>query len=585
MTHLRRSPALLVLLFGLVTMTVLVIRGLNFGPLHTDIEVFLVWIDAYGIRGYIDHYLEFNQRHILAAPRNALVYWAFRDSMLPYHLIFQASRVLEGVFMAGIVHQLTRRRLLAVSAGLALSLTPIRLGALYQTISWGIEATLVMLLASTYFYLLSLQSEQPKTRWSLYGASFLCYAVSVFTYESGIPWAGVTALAGWFMLTGIPWQKRAKRIVLESLPFILTGVSVIILVVFVFDPWNDLAPNATDSLPVRVVNLMGSAVTFPDLYLDRLGVALNDGYGVWMLVGVLILGAVSLGVGGRWLQDTARQNDESFLYDFAKLMLLGIAMLFSSILVGASNPDMRFAYQDRITFGRSAGISLLYVTLIFGAARVLNRGLHVRVLAWQTLAMLLTGLILIGPGFTWVIIYREEAQATYEEIDTIAEAVLDVRCLFYRPLHMVIVTEPDWVGSRFPDAADLVIRQTQRALTAAQGDVTIDILRTGNEGYEDDYLPPAGTCELNFPSGLCLEENGVRSSRWAIVPWVPNEDIVIVKYANDGTMSLLPEITVADLGTYNIATAGPAVLKTDPERLLLPFDQMPVPLSGHCPGQ
>ena len=130
---LRRSPVVLVLLFGLVTIAVLVIRGLNFGPLHTDIEVSLVWIDTYGIWGFIEQYIEFNQRHILAAPRNAFAYWAFGEHMLPYHLIFQTSRVFEGVFLASIVHQLTRRRMLAISAGLALSLTPIRLGALYQT--------------------------------------------------------------------------------------------------------------------------------------------------------------------------------------------------------------------------------------------------------------------------------------------------------------------------------------------------------------------------------------------------------------------------------------------------------------------
>jgi len=263
-------------------------------------------------------------------------------------------------------------------------------------------------------------------------------------------------------------------------------------------------------------------------------------------------------------------------------------MLFSAILVGASNPGMRFAYQDRITFGRSAGIALLYATLIYGVVYVLHRTVLSRItrldsFGWQPVALLVAGLILIGPGFSLIVIYEDEAQDAYQEIDDITAAVLDVRCLFSRPLYMAIVTEPDWVGSRFPDANDLIIRQAQRAITAAQGDVTIDILKTGNDGYEDDYLPPEGTCELNFASGPCLQTDSVRTSRWSLADDVPNEDVVIVHYANDGTITLLSEIAVAELDGYNIATSGPAVLTTSAERLVIPFDQMPVPLSGHCP--
>jgi hypothetical protein len=584
MAYIRRSPFVVVLSFGIGALAVLLARGLTFGPLHTDMEVSLVWIRAYGIKGYIERYMDFNQRHVLAGPRNAVANWLFGGHMLPYHLIYQASRILEGALMAEIVHQLTRRRLLAVSVGLALMWTPIRIAALYQSVAWGIETTLVLLLASTYFYLLSLQSQHPRSRWALYTLTVVCYAISVLSYESGIPWVGVNVLTGWFLLHEIPWRQRARRLGLEALPFVLIGAGLTFMVVFVFKPWDDLVPADTNSLPLRVLEQMSTGLTFPRLYLEQLRIAVHDGYVLWMALGTLLITGL-VGVVAYRLSGSSHDTERAFPRDFARLILLAAWMLFCSVLIGGSNPNVRYSYLDRITFGRVVGITLLYVTLIFGAVFVLRQLSGVIRARWQAVAMLVTGLVLIGPGFGWLLVYQDEAQAAYGEVDHIANAVLGVRCLFYRPLHVVIVTEPDWVVSRFPDTNDLIIRQAQIKITDSLGDATLDILKTGNEGYEDDYIPPPGTCDLDFPSGMCLEDDGIRPSRWTSVPFVPNEDVVILRYANDGSMTLLPQIDIADLGGYNIATANPTVLKTSEQRLALPFDQMPVPLSGHCPGQ
>jgi hypothetical protein len=89
---------------------------------------------------------------------------------------------------------------------------------------------------------------------------------------------------------------------------------------------------------------------------------------------------------------------------------------------------------------------------------------------------------------------------------------------------------------------------------------------------------------MNSPSGMCLSDESVRVSRWALGGAVPDEDVVVVHLANDNTLTLMPQIDITTLKDYNITTIGPTVLNTSEARLALPLDQMPVPLSGHCPG-
>ncbi|MCB9449900.1 MAG: hypothetical protein H6672_00580 [Anaerolineaceae bacterium] len=585
MSNLKKSPLLIVLLIGSVSLALLIAQGLSFGPLHTDVEVSLVWIDAYGFQGFMDHYLDFNQRHLLAAPRNALGYTLFGHNMLPYHLILQGSRVLEGAFLAGVVFQLTRRKWLAVAAGLALTFTPIRVAESFQSIGWGIETTLVMLLASTYTYILSLKAEKRGTARWLYWLSFALYAISILNYESGIPWIGVNIVAGWFVLDTVPWQERVRRLILHAIPFLLLGAALAYLVVVVFSPWDRLAPTQFGSYPLRILNWIGASLAFPALLAQTLEIIVHDGYVAWLVVGSVVGGALLWFI-GRWMPPEDESEDR-FGRDVLRLIVLALVMIACAVLVGASNPTTRYSYQDRITFSRAAGVMLLYVMLLAGAVYLLRRFTANRARLWEGVALVLIGVVVVGPGFAIVQAYRSEGEAAYTEVEHVAEAVLDVRCLFYRPLHIVIVTDPDWVVSRTPDAHDVIIRQAQILIDEAQGDVTIDILKTGNTGYEDDFIPAPGTCELDFASGLCLDADGIRSSRWASPQLVSNEDIVLLHYANDGTMTLLREIDMQDLAGYNIGTSEPGVLttlRTNESRLALPFDEMPVPLTSSCPG-
>jgi hypothetical protein len=590
--RVRHSPLLLVLIIGLGILFILVARGLNFGPLHTDIEVQIVWAKAYGFRGFIEKYLEFNQRHLLAGPRNALGYKLFGHNMFPFNFLIALSRVLEGAFLAGIIFQVFDRKSLAIGAGLALMVSPVRLAEFYQSMYWGIETTLVMLLASSYFYVLSLKAEWSHAKWRLYALSFGLYAVSTLSYEAGIPWVGVNILLGWYVLANVPWRKRIVTLGREAIPFVILGIILVILVLFVFEPWDGLTPGKTDALPIRAIKLMGSIVTFPVLYLNRLRVSVHDGYlGLVVILG-LLGGGLSVGL-ARWQSDS-EGDDQTFWMDFGKLVLLGIVMVFCAILVGTGNAETRHNYQDRMTFARSAGIALLYVTFTFGGVYAVRKVLGRWVDQWQSAAMLLTGVGLFGAGLAYMLAYQSVAQASYHEIDDVAGAISDVRCLFTRPLHMVLVTDPDWPVARIPDASDLIIRQAQAKLIEANADVTIDIVRTNSKDYEDDYkLPDKTTCEMNSPSGMCLAGDWVRASRWAlgglsIGEWgnrfVPDEDIAVVHYANDGTLTLMPQLDITTLKDYNITTIGPTILKTSTARLALPFDQMPIPLSGHCPG-
>jgi len=577
----RESPLLIVLIIGCVVLGVLLLRDLDFGPLHTDFEVMAVWSETYDFSGFVEQYHEFNQRHLLGGPRNALAFMSFGRNMLPYNTIFAISRVLEGALLAGILYQAFRYRLLAICAGLALTLSPVRLPQFYQTIYWGIETTLVLTLAAVYAYVMSVQQTQPRSRWRWYGISFLFYALAILSYEANIPWLGVQVLLGWYLLADLPWRQRLRRLVLEALPFGVLAIVIVILVLFVFDPWNDLAPSSSDSLPARVIEQLSTAITFPLLYIDRLRVSVHEGYAGLVALSALAGGAVLLSVRA-WLAPT-EERSESFWSDAGKLLVLAGVMVFAATLVGTSNPDTREAYRNRMTFGRSVGIAVMYTTLIFGVAYAVRRALGMWRVPWHTIGGLAMGVGLIGPGLAFMLVYQNLGQDTVAEVDDLENAVVDVRCLFRRPLHMVIVTEADWVGARIPDANDWILRETQRALIDAEADVTIDILKAGNAGYEDDFVPVEGTCELDFASGMCLDEGSVRTSRWALGDVVPNENIVVVHYANDGTLTLMRDIDIRSLENYNIATAGPNILTTNEERLALPFDQMPVPLSGHCP--
>jgi hypothetical protein len=582
--RVRRSPLLMVLLIGTLILFVLVLRGLNFGPLHTDIEVQIVWAKAYGFRGFVEKYQEFNQRHLLAGPRNAISYRLFGRHMFPLNFMIALSRVLEGAFLAGIITQVFHRKALAVAAGLALTVSPVRLAEFYQSMYWGIETTLVMLLASSYCYVLSLKAERPAVKWRWYALAFGLYAVSVLSYEAGIPWIGVNLVLGWYVLDRLSWRERIIRLGREAIPFIVLGIVLVILVLFVFHPWDGLTPGKTDALPIRALKLMASMITFPVLYLNRLRVAVHDGF-LWLIVLLgLLSGGVLYGV-GRWQSDSDHDRDPFWL-DFAKLVLLAVVMVGCAILVGTGNAETRHNYQDRMTFARSAGIALFYATLIFGGVYALRALFQRWTRRWQPVALLVAGLGLIGPSLGYMLVYQDIAQRSYREIDDLAASVLDVRCLFTRPLHMVLVTDTDWPVSRIPDASDLVIRQAQIKLIDANADVTIDVMRANPKDYRDDYeLPDKTTCEMNSPSGMCLSDESVRVSRWALGGVVPNEDVVVVHLANDGTLTLLPQLDITTLKDYNITTIGPTVLNTSEARLALPLDHMPVPLSGHCPGR
>src|SRR5262249_49818478 len=155
-----RSPMVLTLVVGLLLLAILMIRGLDIGPLQTDVIIIRAWFHQAGVGGFSQRYFDANQRHILAGPVIALGYALFGEQDLPYNLIFQLSRVFEGVFLAGSVYELTRRRGLAVCAGLALTTTVIRVAQLYQGINWFIEPTLALLLASSWVYLLSLKANR-----------------------------------------------------------------------------------------------------------------------------------------------------------------------------------------------------------------------------------------------------------------------------------------------------------------------------------------------------------------------------------------------------------------------------------------
>jgi hypothetical protein len=187
--------------------------------------------------------------------------------------------------------------------------------------------------------------------------------------------------------------------------------------------------------------------------------------------------------------------------------------------------------------------------------------------------------VLIGPGFAWLWIYQDYAHAARAEIDRIAAAILEVRRVVYSPVHFVILTDPDWIVTRLNDASDVVVHEAQQKVWDADGDASIDVLKTG--AYKENYTNIPGTCQTvnsQASAGMCLNMDQIHSSRWAFGGTHPNANVVIVRYdARAGKMTILPALELKDLeqAGYNITTAGPTTLRTNTERLAVPLAQKP----------
>jgi hypothetical protein len=618
-----RSPGLIVLIIGAVLLTMLVVRGLNIGPLQTDVIIIRAWFKEVGAEGFSARYFGVNQRHVLVGPLYSFAYLLFGENDLPYNIIFQGSRILEGVFMGGVVYGITRRRALAVCAGLALALTVIRVRELYQGINWFIEPTLALLLASSYAYVRGLTSRrQPsppnhialtpnpspagegcregewrRTAWFV--AANLLYIVSILIYESGIPWFLVNLYLGWLLRADQPQRTRLWRTVRDMLPSIVCAGVLTFAVLFIYIPWQGLAPDNSAASPLRVFRQIGTILTFPRLYMDTFRLTVGDGYLGLIVVFAVVAMVVGLGAirtsppkssapqteratgvsqGEACLAPTSKQQalrrspTEAEAWDFLALFALAILMVVAATLVGTSN-QIGEEYLDRITFGRAAGIALFWVTLIFWLCELLRT-------RWKTvMAVGIAAAVLIGPGFAWLWIYQDYAHAARAEIDRIAAAILEVRRVVYSPVHFVILTDPDWIVTRLNDASDVVVHEAQQKVWDADGDASIDVLKTG--AYKENYTNIPGTCQTvnsQASAGMCLNMDQIHSSRWAFGGTHPNANVVIVRYdARAGKMTILPALELKDLeqAGYNITTAGPTTLRTNTERLAVPLAQKP----------
>jgi hypothetical protein len=83
MEWIDRTPTRAVLGVGLCMMIVLLVRGLDIGPLHTDVIIHRAWFDEVGIRGFSQRYFDWNQRHLLVGPTNTLACVLSRKTICP----------------------------------------------------------------------------------------------------------------------------------------------------------------------------------------------------------------------------------------------------------------------------------------------------------------------------------------------------------------------------------------------------------------------------------------------------------------------------------------------------------------------
>lgn len=547
---LQRSPLALVGVIGALFLCLLVVRGLNFGALQTDIIIIRAWFDEVGVGGFTQRYFDVNQRHLLVGPLVSAAYTLFGKQDAPYNFILLASRIVQGIFLTGLVFQVTQRRWLAVCAGLALMFSVIRVPELYQQINWFIEPSLVLLLASSYAYALALRASSKVGFRLWYLLSIGLYAVSVLLYEAGLPWLAVNIIIGWILRPDASLRRRLLLVIRDALPTILCGLSVGGLLLFVFKPWTTLAPSSSGVLERFLAQLI-SALNFPALYSHVFAIMANDRYVPLFIAAIIIPGSIVLAtrtrlVGGR---------ESRTLY--SDTLALALTMLVASILVGISSGGIVQSYEDRITFGRIAGVTLIYVTGIFAICDLL--------LAHPRLALFAVNLLLIAPGFTWLWMYQDYAHATAEETEHLTDVVLQNRPNYgASPLFLVIITPPDWAPAHFVDASDVILHNAQQNLWTRGGDVVIDILHMG--ANPDEYATLPGACDTfsrEASAGLCLLPDAVHTSRWGSGPTHPLSEIVVARYDDQtGQLTMIPSISLNELAGYNITTSGPTELKS-----------------------
>ncbi|MCC7206557.1 MAG: hypothetical protein IT323_04585, partial [Anaerolineae bacterium] len=267
------------------------------------------------------------------------------------------------------------------------------------------------------------------------------------------------------------------------------------------------------------------------------------------------------------------------LLRYARFAGLALLMIGLSGLAAVGSASITDEYLDRIQFGQAAGIALLSCVALFALSEGLA-ALAAR-LGWalpgHVLGAVLCAALLIGPGLALTVAYRDFAAASRAEIEHLSAAILDRRGLFGRPLHLIVVTEPDWPAARFLNASDVILHEAQQAIWARGGDATLDILKVG--ALPDQYQTEPGTCNARYgeaSAGPCLAETEIMGSRWAAVRSAPLENVVVARYDTEShTLRPVGEILLAALDGYNIGTAGPALLKSSPARLLAPIDQVP----------
>jgi hypothetical protein len=164
---------------------------------------------------------------------------------------------------------------------------------------------------------------------------------------------------------------------------------------------------------------------------------------------------------------------------------------------------------------------------------------------------------------------QRTAQAARADIDVMTASLLTVNRVIYAPAYVLIITPRDWPTSKINDAADVVRHEVQQRIWSAGSGLVVDILRTRTEVASFTVFP--GTCTTTSgqaSGGICLGADFVRSTRWTETPIHPNAEVVIVTY--DPTVAVMNPVagfTLAEMAGYNIATAGPTALQTNPAKV------------------
>jgi hypothetical protein len=351
-----------------------------------------------------------NDPRIVIRPLESLIFvgsWlTFHDNPWGYHLLTCCFEIAASFFLYLSLSRLTANRVFAFIAGLLMLLYPSHDATHYWVIANCITLSLSFYILSLWQAIKAVQDQKP----ICFLFSFIAFLASLFTYESFLPLAAVTAacLLGLYKKQYGNWRQAGIKTLLAVLPYFLAVFSAYYYQrVFLFQMNKGIHHVMAASMPhILEVYKEGFSQTFLpsgfSSFLTRTHdtvADLNTGK-LFILTLLIVITGLTIFIIGK---DSNRPRRPYFLLG------LGILFIFSAYTIYCTSPEYvpkLESIYNRLNTGAAAGAAIFISGLL---ALVLDRFKGSRITRTVLLTTLVTPIILffVLANWGWSIPWRQ----------------------------------------------------------------------------------------------------------------------------------------------------------------------------------